>query len=158
MYTANTQKGISLVEVVIATSLLLGITLGVLGAYSFFIRTAFDNTSTLKATLLLEEEGELIRFFRDVGWASYIDTLNPGTPYYFMNNGSTWEIVSTPIYTDGFERRFYVSPIYRDAFDDIASTGTLDPDTVEVTIEVLYSRRTATTTRTATLLLSNLFE
>ncbi len=143
---------------VIAIALLLGITLGVLGAYSFFIRTAFDNTTTLKATLLLEEGSELIRFFRDSGWTLHIDTLNSGTLYYFSHNGSTWDIVDTPLYSDGFERRFFVSPVYRDAFDDIASTGTLDPDIIEVTIEVLYSSRTATTTRSMTLLLSNLFE
>jgi len=152
------NRGISLVEVVLATAIFLALVLGILGTYSYFIRTAFSNTATLQANLLLEEGAETLRFLRDASWTDNITPLTVGNTYSFSKTGLNWSIVSSPEYIGGFLRTFSVFPVYRDENDDIAETGSIDSNIVKLVISVAWSERSATTTREMTMYLSNIFE
>jgi hypothetical protein len=158
MVYKNNKKGIGLVEVVVGTAILLGITLSVISAHSLFVRTVFANTAKIKASLLLEEGIEVVRLLRDSDWDLSIGSLGTDTTYGLNQTDVQWSIISSPEYIDNkFERTFTISNVYRDANDDIAVSGVLDPYTKFITFSVSWNIRGATTTKTMSAYFSNIF-
>ncbi len=152
------QKGISLIEVVIGSSILLVAMMGIMAAYSLYVRTTLSNTERLQATLLLEEGVEMVRILRDADWDAHIDPLSTGADYFVQQSGSSLSFVSGSEYIDGkFERSFEVFDVYRDGNDDIAISGTLDGSIKKVVVSVSWSTRTGTTTKEVTNYFADIF-
>ena len=151
------NKGMSLVEVVIASSIMLIVVLASSSAYNAYVKYAFANESNVQAGYLLEEGVETIVFLRDRGWTSYIATLTPGTTYYLYFDGTYWTSTTTPQYVDGqFLRSFTLANVNRDSNDDIATSGTNDPNTKLVTITLNYFQGHATSTKTLSTYVANI--
>lgn len=136
------KAGISLVEVVIGTALILLSLVGLTGAYSFYLKAGLKNTDTLKAAFLLQEGVEAVTLLRDDAWSN-LSPLTPGVSYYLSWNGTTWVATTAEALIDGaFRRTVILDDVYRrDSDKDIvASTSpdskAIDPNTKQVTVRV----------------------
>lgn len=146
------SAGMSLVEVVIGSSIILTGILATINAYSTYIKFALQNENNLQAAYLLEEGYEAVSLLRDQSWSANIASLSATTTYYLAWNASTtqWTATTVPQYVDGsFLRSFTVSPVNRDANDRIAQSGTYDPGTKRVDLSVVFYKEHATTTATS---------
>jgi len=152
--------GLTLVEVLVATSIILAFLLALLSAHSLYLKTALSNGETIKATILAEESLEAMRFLRDSSWSTNITPLSLDTDYSLIFNTGVWQTDVTNIYVDNiFERRVRLLSVYRDGSGDITSSGgTLDPNTVLVVSNVSWLKAGATTTKSISTYLTNLFD
>lgn len=147
------QQGITIIEVIVAISI-ISIMVVVIG-YSVitFVDARSQLLSNTQAIYLTEEGYEILRALRNDDWNT-IDALTVGDTYYFDVATTTITITSTPEVIDGtYYRSFELAPVYRDGNDDIATSGTIDPDTLEVTVSVYGP--TGTTSLTA--ILANIY-
>lgn len=152
------KKGLSLVEIVIGSAVAMVVILAVMQSYNTYINYALANQNNTTANFLLEEGVETLLFLRDQSWTSNIATLVNGTTYYLHFNGTNWVSTTTVQYVDtDFVRKFTVSSVNRDANDDIAISGTNDPNIKKFIITVDYKQGHSTTTRSIHTYISNIY-
>lgn len=155
----NHKSGVSLVEVVIAASILAVFVAALGTTQSLFLKTSLSGVNKAKAIFLAEEGVEAIKLLRDQSWTKNIAAIPIDTNYYLSYNSGTnfWATTTVNTYVDGrFERKFMLGNVYRDANDDIASLGTYDSGSRLVTVTVAWSDRGATTTKVITTYVMNL--
>ena len=149
----------TLVELLVAMTIVLAVIVVLVAINTFYVRTARNNIKQIKAFYLAEEGIEALRYLRDLGWSENVATLTLGTPYYLEFDGAMWLPTTTAIYVDGeYERTFTLTAVNRDANDQIAVSGTNDPETFKTTINVSWSSGTSTTTKTLSSYVNNLFQ
>jgi len=151
------QKGFGLLEVAIGATIISVALLVLLSTYGSDVKGALGNESSIKAAYLAEEGVEAVKLLRDGGWNLNLATLVPGTNYYLSWGGSSWSTTLVPQYVDGFERSFVVSSVYRDANSDITTSGSIDANTLKLVVSVAWSIHGATTTKSVSTYVTNLF-
>lgn len=156
--TTNKQQGFGLVEMIIGAAVL---STSLLGISSFFQKTLEVSSLTQSAVqgdYLLEEGVEVVKLFRDAGYANNIAKLSTTTPTYLAWDGTNWATSTTNVFIDGkFERKITVSEVKRNASEDISDTGTLDPSTRLAAVSVAWNVKGATTTKTIQTYITNIF-
>lgn len=151
------NSGISLVEIVLGSAIVLLVVIATVQSYNTYINFALGNQNNTQANFLLEEGVETMMYIRDQSWSTYIAPLTSGATYYLYFNGTTWLSTTTPQYVDSiFLRSVVVSNVNRDVNDDIASSGTNDANTKKVTVTVAYAQGHATTTKTLSTYITNI--
>ena len=151
------KKGFGLIEIIIAASIITVLFVAILSTYSLFLKTLLGGTQDIKATYLLREGIEVVRIVRDNGWTTNIASLDVDTPYYPTWNGSTWTLSSTPNLIDGFYRKVIFETAYRDANDDLVSSGGAEDDNTRfVTTDVSWWNGSATTTKSVSTFITNI--
>src|SRR3989344_5018555 len=124
------NAGLTLVEVVIASAIILTATLALLSIHSFYFKTTLSNVDKAKAAYLAEEALEAVRYLRDISWDTNIAPLAQNTNYGIVFWNNTWQASTTATSIQNFTRTIRLSSVYRDSNSDIVySGGTLDPDT-----------------------------
>ncbi len=148
-----------LIEGVVAAGITLMTLVGAITAFSYLYRSAVNNMAYIQAAFLGEEGLEAARIIRDNGWTANIASLTPGAGLYLYFDGATWKATSTPAFIDQtFERKVVFDDVYRDGDQNIVSSGgTLDANIKKVTVFVAWSARGATTTRSLSTYLANVF-
>lgn len=156
----NSNGGLTLVEVLIATSVILAFLLVLFGVHNTYLKAVFSNGEIIKATELGEEGLEVIRFLRDSSWDTNIAPLAVDTDYFLVLNNGVWQATGTYTLIDGlFERKVRLGAVYRDANGNIVpSGGTLDPDSLLVNSSVSWQYRGATTTKSVSTYVVNIFD
>ncbi|MDZ4786571.1 MAG: hypothetical protein SGJ02_10905 [bacterium] len=158
---SNIKKtdGFALVEAVIATSVCLVVTLSLMLVFSNILKLSTANTAKVQATFLEEEGQEVVRVMRDNGWTAQIVSQSVNTPFYLTFDGATWKATTTNTFVDGtFERKVTLGNVYRNNAQNIVSSeGTLDANIRLVTVSVSWSSNGATTTRSLSTYLTNIF-
>lgn len=136
------NAGLSLIEIVIGTALILLSLVGVAGAYSFYLKAGLRNTDTLTAAFLLQEGVEAVTLMRDDAWSN-LSSFVSGTPYHLSWNGTMWTATTSSVLIDTvFTRTIVLDDVYRRTSDKdiVASTSpdakTLDPDARHLTVRV----------------------
>lgn len=158
MFNKTNKRGFGLLEIVLAVGIVSLTLFGLSSTARVSYRLISDNTQKVKAVFLLEETIEAVRLLRDQSWQARIAPLATGTNYYLIFNGTQWRSsASNEFVDDTFERRFQLADVYRDANDDIASSGTLDPDTKKITAYVSWWTQTGTTTESVSTYITDLF-
>lgn len=153
----TSHKGFALIEIVIASAIVLTGVLALSEAFTQYVSFALNNEKNLQAAYLAEEALEAITYIRDQGWTTYITAIPVSTPYYLTWSSSQWQTSTTPEYVDGlFSRAITLEPVYRDSNDRIAATGTLDPNTKFVTVSISFLKDQATTTKTMSTYIANI--
>lgn len=152
------SKGISLIEVVIGVSVVFIALISVVTTYNFFLRMAQKNMKVVKVEFLLEEGVEALRSIRDLSWENF-SGISTDTDHYLTFENGFWVATSTNTYIDNlFERKFVVNDVYRDGTDNISESGTLDEGTKKINVSVAWFDFGATSTRSTSIFLTNLFE
>jgi len=157
------REGFSLVEVVVAASIVSVALMAILNAYGYLIRAEVGSTKLVKATYLLEEGIEASRYLRDKGWTANIANLSTTTNYYLYlstsNGTGDWQATATKqIYDDMFKRTITFGNVYRDNnTQNISPTGVLDTNTRKITVSVSWPGiNGATTTKSISTYLTNI--
>src|SRR3989344_7757596 len=148
-YLSKKKKsyGFSLIEIVVGVSIIAITFVGLVSTYNIFFKVALKNTKKIQSAYLLEEGLEAIRSVRDESWDGNIASLATNTNLSLTYNGSEWVVGSGGVMIDGlFFRQFKVFDVYRDANNDISSSGILDSETKFFTVSVAWVDRGATTT------------
>lgn len=158
----NKQKsklGFGALEIVIGSAIISSVFLGLFTVASSALRSLNMNQSETKAVFLIEEGVEAVKILRDNSWTN-ISNLTAGTNYYYNFNGTTWESTLTNTFVDSkFERKFVLADVYRDANDDIVTSGgALDTGTTKLTVTVSWPSRGTTVTKSVSTYITNLFE
>jgi len=156
----SSQRGVSFVEIVIASAIILVLIATVTSVYNLYIERFDQTTASLKASYLLEEGVEAVKTMRDESWSGTIDTFDHGTKYYltFATSSSSWNTTTTPVWIDGTHKRWVVfKKVYRDSEDDIASSGTEATGTKKVTVNVTWNDQSGTSTKELATYITNLF-
>lgn len=153
------NRGMALVEIVIGSAI---IAVGIFAAstsFSTYLNYALANQKNIQASYLLEEGLEVLAYRRDTSWQANILNLSTTTTYYLNFNGADWTITTTtPEYIGGeFLRSIRIYDVRRDSNDDIALSGTYDPNTKQITSTVDYFQGHATTTKFISTLITNLY-
>lgn len=154
----NKQKGLGLVEVLIASSIVLAVVLAGVNLITFSISNSRGTTQSIQAAYLLDEGVEAVKFLRDQSFTGNIASMSPSSQYGISFNGTSWATSTTrTLYSGIFDRYISVSPVYRDSNSEISTTGTLDPATRFVTVSVSWNPGNGTTTKSISTYITNLF-
>lgn len=146
------SKGFSVIEVIVGAAIVAIVVTAIASAWQFYGRVAGQSVRGSQADLLLEEGAEALQYMRDKGWTANIASLALNTAYYMTWNGSTYTFSVTPTATNGgYARTVKLTAVYRDASDNIAASGTLDPNTLLATITVYPSLNSSTNASTTIL-------
>jgi len=151
-------KGIGLIEVIIASSIIAIGFVVIMQAYTIAVKNSFSNLKKIQAAMLLEEGEEAVRGMRDSSWTNKIKTLSSNTNYYlfFDNIFLSWTSTTTLSYIDGtYVRSFSLSDVYRDSQNNISSGGTLDQNAKKVTVSVSWQDN-GTTTKSISTIFTNI--
>jgi len=134
------KKGFGLLEAVIAIAVVSASLFSLAAVSQLSFRASSESARDIKAGFLAEEGFEALKTIRDSGWAN-IGALNQGQDYYLVFSGGSWQATSAPQLVDGiFARKFVLSPVYRDASDNISPSGALDSDSLRVTLDLSWGQ------------------
>ncbi len=166
MKIRDTKKGFSLVEVIVASTIIGVSMVAMINAFGYFIRAEIGNTKLVKATYLLEEGVEATRYLRDKGWTQNIAPLSTTTSYYLAlsttNGVATWSATTTrQIYDGVFERTIVLASVLRENTTKNISTAvsgtSVDTNTRKLTVTVSWPGISgATSTQTISAYITNL--
>lgn len=156
----NKKSGISIIEVIIAVSIILTVGVSFAGGLSKSLYISNKALQVSQASWLLEDSAEAVKTIRDENWAN-ISSLTNNVNYYlvFDTNTSAWTLTQTdPGAIDGvFNRVVVFSPVNRDANDDIAVVGTNDNNTKYVNVTVSWQMAGVTVSKNLDFYISKIF-
>lgn len=153
----NHNKGISIIEILIAVAI-IGISFSsILGVATLSLRQTGDTGLEARATALAKETMEVVITYRNgIAWnnddpadeydglgvvsllASYYPKLSQDVP-------AKWQLVQGQEQVDGFTRDIVFADVSRDANSNIVEQGgTIDPNTKKATATVLWQDRGTT--------------
>lgn len=149
---SSEESGLGMVEMIVVLAILVTTFAAMLQMLFLQRQAQILAEQQAAAYLVARETMEAVRSVRDSDWAN-ITSLSYDTPYYpQINASSEWELVAidpgpvSGIYTRWVE----FNEVLRDANDDIATSGTADPDTRKVITYVEWTK-SGDETRTITL-------
>jgi Tfp pilus assembly protein PilV len=153
----NSNRGFLMVEVVIATAIIITFVLVALSVASKSVSFAHETVHLTQTSFLLEEGAEAVRIARDNDWTN-ISNLVPATIYFPTFAGGTWTLSTTPSQVGIFTRSVTVSAVNRNQITgDISSIGLNDPGTKLVNINVSWQEGGQVLSRSLSFYLSNIF-
>lgn len=160
MKLPNLQKGISLIEVIIASSIICLSMVYISNVYGNFLTLSLENTDKVQAVFLLDEGVEAVKTMRNYAWTS-IASSTPGTVYYLTWQGSRWQSTTTPVLVDSkFLRKYTVSNVYRDpsTLNIVDTGGVLNSDSKVINMDVSWNYKGSTSTKSTSFYMFNLYE
>jgi Tfp pilus assembly protein PilV len=158
MKKSFTNKGFMIIEILIAISI---ITASILATMAVAQKSVYISRQSLHATqaaFLLEEGAEAMRLIRDDAWSN-ISSLSLATEYFLVFDGSTWSLSPTPASIGGFTRTVRLSGVERDdTTKNITGSGSNDPETKLVTVEVSWNEGGVAVEKNLQFYLMNIFD
>ena|SRR3989344_8115470 len=152
------KQGFGVVEIVVAIAIISVVLFGLMRIARNFLVLSRTTSNQVKASYLLEEELEALRSIRDRSWSGEIAPLISGTSYYFYFGAGIWQTTTTPQIIDDFSRSFKMADVYRDANDDIADVGTLDPNTKKFEFKVSWDGPKGVSSQSLSTYFTNFFD
>jgi hypothetical protein len=119
-----------------------------------------QNTDKVQATFLLDEGVEAIKTMRSYSWSS-VASSTVNTNYYLTWQSNRWQATTTASSIDAkFVRKFTVDNVYRDptTLNIVTTGGTLNTDSKIVNMSVSWNYKGATSTKTTSFYIFNLYE
>lgn len=154
------KKGISIVEVVIASAIISLSMIYITNVYGNLLTLSLSNTEKVQAVFLLDEGVEAIKTMRNYSWSS-IASSSADTTYYLIWQNSRWQSTTSPNIIDNkFIRTFTVSNVYRDpsTLNIVTSGGVLNNDSKIVNIDISWNYKGATSSKQVSFYVFNLYE
>lgn len=137
----SSERGVGMLEIVIAVAIISAAFFSVLQVSTFTLKAMQDRNDKARALAYAQEGIEAVRNMRDGGWTANISGLTFGATYYLTTSGSQWALTGTnPGVLGGkFTRTIVLNNMSRDINDDIVAVGgTDDPKTKKVTVAVSW--------------------
>jgi Tfp pilus assembly protein PilV len=151
------QKGFMMVEIIIVASIVVVFVLGAMAVAQKSISLSRQSLHVSQANFLLDEGAESVRIVRDNAWSN-ITSLTSGANYYPTFSGGTWTLSSTSNTVGNFTRKVMVENVNRNnSTQDIAASGTNDPNTKLVTVTVTWTEGATSMARTISFYITNIF-
>jgi len=141
MKSSHSEKGVGMLEIVIAVAIISAAFFSVLQVSAFTLKVMQARNDKAKALAYAQEGIEAVRNIRDGGWTANISGLTFGATYYLTTSGSQWVLTGTnPGVLGGkFTRTVVLANVSRDINDNIVTSGgTDDPKTKKVTATVSW--------------------
>ena len=154
------QKGISIVEVVIASAIISLAMISITNVYGNFLTLSLANTEKVQAVFLLDEGVEAIKIMRNYSWAS-VASSTESTNYYLTWENSRWISTTTPNTIDGkFIRTFTVADVYRDpiTLNIVNSGGVLNNDSKIINLDISWNHKGSISSKQIRFFIFNLYE
>ena len=151
------NSGFSLVEVLVACSIISMITLTVMSAASKGIELSFRALKQVQANMIMEEGVEAVKSVRDASWNN-IANLPLGNSYLSFNN--TWSLSNAnqvEVIDGSFTRTIRLSEVRRAANEEIASSGTVDLKSRKIAVLVSWNSSGQTISKEIDFYLSDIF-
>ncbi|MCX6720507.1 MAG: hypothetical protein NTW11_01760 [Candidatus Staskawiczbacteria bacterium] len=140
------NSGFLLLEIIISIAIIVIAFVSLIGVAFLAINTSSSVQKQTQADSLVREEFEAVRNFRDgTTWATNgLGIINTGSanPYHAVINANKWTLVAGVETTGIFTRSVVIDKVYRDGSGNISTSGTLDADTIKVTVTVSYTGKT----------------
>lgn len=155
------SRGVSILEVVIVSAIILVVVTGIAGAWQLYFRTTAIVSEQTQVSLALGEIEEAINILRDTGWASQISSKTLNTNYYLTWDGNDYSLSSLAFSlsaTSTLIGRVIFQSVFRDAQSNIASGGTLDADTRLVAIAIYKNENPSDIFLQSEMLIHNLYD
>ncbi len=155
------NKGVALVEILVAAAIIASSFVAVLGVYANLSSLSLQSLPKLQAAFLAEEGIEALHSMRDGGYSTNIGNLSSVPKYYLVyaqNTEAYGATTTTTIIDSRFYRTVQIEDVYRDGAYNIASSGTLDADTKKATVMVSWQNNNATSTHTLQTYVFNIFD
>jgi len=133
-------NGFGLVEIVVAVGIISITLFALLQTELVAIKLLRTEKENLEAMLLAEESLEAVRSIRDESWTTQIATLTDGALYHPVVENGKWKLSagSSTVISGKYQRSVTFKTALRNVRDQIAASGTADPDTKEVTAIVSW--------------------
>jgi len=139
------MKGFTIVEVIVGSAIILVFVSALSVAMSLYVSILPERINNIQAEFLAKEGVEAVKYLRNESWDNNIATLSNDTDYYLDFSGGTWSLSTTANTIDGtFTRTIVFLDVYRDGNNDIASSGTLDPDARRLLVTVSWNSESET--------------
>ena len=140
------NKGISLIEILVAVAIISSVLISLLGLTSFCLRITSVINQTNKANNMAQEMMEQVRNFRDVtSWnIDGLGTITSNIDYYIQKSGTpaTWQLIQGTETVNGFTRKVVFEDVMRNLDDDIVESGGVnDPNTKKVAATISWEER-----------------
>jgi hypothetical protein len=136
-HTALKSFGISLIEVVVGSAILLTVIISLVFVSVQALRMNQLSLDRAQAQLLAEGGFELVRFTRDTSFA-LLEAMDTETPYDIVWDGNAFDVISGSSSFGKFSRTITLHPVYRDGSGNIASSGDEDDQGRRVVISVSW--------------------
>jgi len=139
------KKGFVMLEVLVGSAIIVVAFVTLLGIAAQIMKFSYNIKIATQANFMLKQEMESLRSYRDATvWADAggLGTVLKGesNPYHIDEDAGTtphkWTLATETATTDGFLRSIVFDQVFRDVSGNIAGSGTLDSDTVKITIAV----------------------
>lgn len=154
------QKGISIVEIIVAAGILGVVVVGISGAIQIYLKIVYQNTRETQAVILLDETAEALQYLRDVSYSSNFETIDENEEYTIFWNGTGYELGTSPITLPyDMTRTITFEDVVRDGSDQIVeSGGSDDPDTKKALITITWPYTDTVKTITSEILIHNTYD
>lgn len=157
--TPSLKRGISIVEIVIASAIIAISVVGIIGAIQVYLKVVYQNTRETQAVLLLDETAEALQYMRDDSFSTHFDSITPGNTYTIFWNASGYELsTSTVMLPYEMTRTVVFSEVERDANDQISSSGSVDDDTLKAAITIAWPYKEDLKSITSEMLIHNTYD
>lgn len=154
------QRGISIIEVVIASAVISLSMISISHVYGNFLQLSLENTEKVQAIFLLDEGVESLSTIKNYSWSS-IASSTPDTNYYLNWKDNRWQSTTTPNIIDNkFIRKFTVENVYRDpsTLNIVYTGGVLNNDSKIINMDVSWNYKGSTSTKQISFYVFNLYE
>lgn len=155
------NRGVSVIEILIGSAVISLSIIFIANVYGNLVALSSANTAKVQAVFLLDEGVAAIKTMRAEKWSN-IASSTASTTYYLYWNTDKWRATTTPSLVDNmFVRTYVLTDVKRDASTFNIQTdgsGTIDTGTRKVDISVSWLDKGATTTRTTSMYIFNLYE
>lgn len=157
--TPSLKRGISIVEIVIASAIIAISVVGIIGAIQVYLKVVYQNTRETQAVLLLDETAEALQYMRDDSFSTHFDSITPGNTYTIFWNASGYELsTSTVMLPYEMTRTVVFLEVERDANDQISSSGSVDDDTLKAAITIAWPYKEDLKSITSEMLIHNTYD
>ena len=151
-------RGISIVEIVIASAIIAISVVGIVGAIQIYLKITYQNSRETQAVLLLDETAEALQYLRDDSFSAHIEPLTNGIAYSVFWNGTGYELGSSTITLPyDMTRTVVFSEVERDGSDQIAGSGSVDEATKKATITIAWPYKGTTETIVSEMLIHDMY-
>ncbi len=154
-------KGISIVEIIVASAIIAVSVVGIVGAIQVYLKVVYQNTRETQAVLLLDETAEALQYLRDDGFNANIESvINFGDTYTIFWNGTGYELsTSTVMLPYDMTRTVVFSEVERDGNDVIVSSGgTIDSNTIKAEVTISWPYKEDVKTLVSEMLIHDTYE